>query len=58
MPTAVVMHAFWTETDPQTQQNEMTHFLKDLAAAGSALILLGFYAQGEVGLTLTGPLFG
>lgn len=58
VPTAVVMHPFWKESDPQTRTNEMNHFLKDVAAAGASLVLLGFYASDAVGLSLTGPLFG
>ncbi|NHN49048.1 DoxX family protein [Halostella sp. JP-L12] len=37
------MHDFWTVDDPQAQQNEMTHFLKNavLLAASLALLALG-----------------
>ena len=41
--TAIVMHAFWKETDPAARTNEMAHFMKDLAMAGAAL-LIAFYA--------------
>ena len=41
--TATVMHAFWKETDPAARMNEMSHFMKDLAMAGAAL-LIAFYA--------------
>ncbi len=37
--SAFTMHAFWKETDPATMQNEMAHFLKDLALAGGALFI-------------------
>ncbi|WP_328876747.1 DoxX family protein [Streptomyces sp. NBC_00287] len=59
VPTAVLMHAFWKETDPQARQMEMVHFQKDMALAGAALMLFGFVAHvgGALGLTLTGPLF-
>ena len=40
--TAFGLHAFWKETDPLTMQNEMSHFMKDLALAGAAL-LIAFY---------------
>lgn len=46
VPTAFIMHAFWKEEDPQARMNEMTHFMKDLALAGGAL-LIAYYA-GEV----------
>ncbi len=59
VPTAVLMHGFWKESDPQARQMEMIHFQKDLALAGASLMLLGLIAHtgGDLGLTLTGPLF-
>lgn len=56
LPTAVLMHAFWKETDAQMQQNEMTHFMKDLALAGAALAFFWIFSENP-GLTLTDPLF-
>ncbi|WP_149183754.1 DoxX family protein [Streptomyces sp. TRM49041] len=57
-PTAVLMHAFW-KSPPDDRQGEMTHFLKDCALGGAALMLLAFfsYAGSDLGLTITGPLF-
>jgi len=40
---AVMMHPFWKEEDPEAKMNEMTHFLKNMALAGAAL-LIAFYA--------------
>lgn len=58
LPTAVLMHPFWKETDPQNQQMEMVHFMKDISLGGAALALFGFFAgHEELGLTITGPLF-
>ncbi|ALC23450.1 DoxX family protein [Streptomyces pristinaespiralis] len=59
LPTAFVMHAFWTE-EGDARMEEMLHFMKDLALSGAALMLLAFfsYTGDELGLTLTGPLFG
>ncbi|MBB4931919.1 putative membrane protein YphA (DoxX/SURF4 family) [Lipingzhangella halophila] len=56
--TAFGFHAFWSETDPGTQQNEMNHFLKDIALAGASLVLFVVFSQADIGLTTTGPLFG
>ncbi|WP_175407287.1 DoxX family protein [Streptomyces sp. TRM64462] len=58
-PTAVLMHGFWKEPTPESRQGEMTHFLKDCALGGAALMLLAFfsYAGSDLGLTITGPLF-
>lgn len=58
LPTAVLMHAFWKESDPQTRQGEMVHFMKDTALGGAALMLFAFFASADdLGLTITGPLF-
>ncbi|MFG2292581.1 DoxX family protein [Streptomyces sp. NPDC048603] len=58
-PTALVMHAFWRESDPQNRMTERIHFLKDMALGGAALVLFAFfaYAGHDLGLMLTGPLF-
>lgn len=58
VPTAVLMHAFWKETDAQSKQMEMIQFNKDMALAGAALMLFAFFANvDDLGLTITGPLF-
>jgi putative oxidoreductase len=59
IPTAVLMHRFWGETDPATRQLEQIQFMKDIALAGAALALFAFfaYAGADLGLTITGPLF-
>lgn len=60
LPVAFYMHAFWKETDPQQQANQMAHFLKNMSMAGGALVL--FYTwnqlQADAGLSITDPLFG
>ncbi|GAB4415684.1 MAG: hypothetical protein Kow00106_11120 [Anaerolineae bacterium] len=40
VPTAFIMHNFWTVSDPQMRMMEMIQFSKDLALAGSALMFL------------------
>lgn len=57
LPTAVLMHGFWKDTDPMTKQMEMVQFNKDVALAGASLALFWVYSN-DPGLTLTGPLFG
>ncbi|WP_103501536.1 MULTISPECIES: DoxX family membrane protein [unclassified Streptomyces] len=59
MPTAVLMHGFWSQKDGGARQQEMIQFNKDLALAGAALMLFVFfaYAGSDLGLTMTGPLF-
>src|ERR671921_221793 len=38
VPTAVLMHNFWTVSDPQARQMDQIHFNKDIALAGGALL--------------------
>lgn len=59
LPTAVLMHAFWKESDGQARQLEMIQFQKDVALGGAALMLFALFsfAGDELGLTITGPLF-
>ena len=60
LPTAFLMHAFWKETDPQAKQIEMIQFQKDLGLAGAALLIFALVVDlgDDLGLTITGPLFG
>ncbi|MEU6545040.1 DoxX family membrane protein [Streptomyces sp. NPDC046859] len=59
IPAALLMHAFWKESDAQSRQLEMIQFLKDMALAGASLMLLALisHAGGDLGLTITGPAF-
>lgn len=59
VPTAILMHGFWKETDATAKMTEMVQFSKDLGLAGASLMLFAFfsYAGNDLGLTLTGPLF-
>jgi len=59
IPTAVLMHAFWKETDAQAKQLEMIQFQKDTALAGAALLIfaLVIMLDDDLGLTITDPLF-
>jgi uncharacterized membrane protein YphA (DoxX/SURF4 family) len=56
LPTALLMHAFWRETDPSAKQTEMIQFNKDMALAGAALAFFWAFSH-DPGLTVTGPLF-
>jgi uncharacterized membrane protein YphA (DoxX/SURF4 family) len=44
VPTAVLVHNFWRETDPQEKMLEQVHFNKDISLAGGALFLAAFVA--------------
>jgi uncharacterized membrane protein YphA (DoxX/SURF4 family) len=58
IPTAIIMHGFWRETDQQARMMEMVQFNKDLALGGASLALFAFFAHvNDLGLTITGPLF-
>jgi len=59
LPTAVLMHGFWSETDPAARVQEQTQFLKDLALAGAALVMFALFAYlgDDLGLVVVGPLF-
>ena len=59
VPTAVLMHNFWTVSDPQARQMELIQFNKDIALAGGALLAFALfaYAGDDLGLMITGPLF-
>jgi putative oxidoreductase len=58
VPTAMMMHAFWKETDAAAQQMEMVQFTKDISLAGAALAFVWVFSFEGIGLTLTGPLLG
>jgi uncharacterized membrane protein YphA (DoxX/SURF4 family) len=56
---AMVMHAFWKESDPQTQQNEMAHFMKNMSMAGAGIVIFWLYNQSQdVPASVTDALFG
>lgn len=59
LPTAVLMHGFWKETDGQAKQQELIQFQKDVALAGAALLAFALVVKlgDDLGLTITGPLF-
>ena len=57
--TAYYIHAFWKVEDPMEKMGEQTHFSKDIALAGGALILFYLFQQfGEaIDLTIEPALF-
>jgi putative oxidoreductase len=59
VPTAVLIHGFWKETDPQARQMEQVQFFKDLSLAGAALAFFVIFAYfGDViDLTITDSAF-
>ncbi len=59
VPTALLMHPYWKETDPGAKAGDRAHFLKDISLAGASLMLFAFFAFAgtSLGLTLTGSAF-
>jgi putative oxidoreductase len=49
IPTAIVMHNYWTLTDPMARANDQAHFNKDLALAGATL-LIWYFGSGPLSL--------
>ena len=48
IPTAFIMHNFWTVEEPMDRQNEQIHFMKDLALAGAAFLIWFLYITVHV----------
>ena len=58
VPTAFMMHNFWTIEDPQAKQGEMINFFKNLSLAGAALIIFVLVGSGtEFGPSITDGFF-
>ena len=51
LPVTVLMHNFWSYSDPQMAQMQMIHFMKNLSLIGGAL-LISFYGAGPHSLDL------
>ncbi|KQV74920.1 DoxX family protein [Aeromicrobium sp. Root344] len=54
--TAVMMHAFWKETDPTNKMMEMVQFNKDIALAGGALAIFFVLGSDFAPYTISNPL--
>jgi uncharacterized membrane protein YphA (DoxX/SURF4 family) len=46
IPTALLMHTFWKESDATAKQNETVAFFKNLSLAGAALIIFALLHNG------------
>jgi hypothetical protein len=40
VPTTLVGHPFWQETDPSTRRGQQTHLLKNLGLFGGLLLVI------------------
>ena len=43
VPVALIMHNFWTLTDPMARGNDRAHFMKDISLAGAAFLIWYFW---------------
>ena len=58
VPTAFMMHNFWTIQDEQAKQGETINFFKNISLAGAALIIFALVATGtEFGPEIRGAFF-
>ncbi|KAA1395543.1 DoxX family protein [Aeromicrobium ginsengisoli] len=55
--TAVMMHAFWKETDATNKMMEMVQFNKDVALAGGALVMFTILSSDFAPYTMVDSLF-
>lgn len=49
LPVTLIMHDFWSVTDPQMAQQQMTAFLKNLSMIGAAVLIM-FYGAGPISI--------
>lgn len=45
VPTAVIMHPFWKESDAMAKMNEQVAFMKDISLAGAALAIFALLSK-------------
>ncbi len=58
IPTALLMHNFWKESDATAKMTARTGFFKDIALAGAALMLFVFIGRGaDIGWHITSAFF-
>jgi len=59
IPISFFMHAYWKESDAQAKQGDQVMFNKNVGLIGGALAFFLLFAVtgGNLGLTITGPVF-
>jgi len=59
VPTALIMHDYWAQEDPEAKAADSIHFYKDTALAGAAVIIFYLYNQGQdIPASITHALLG
>lgn len=43
LPVSFMIHSFWKNSDPMAKMADMTHFLKNMALIGAALMLIASF---------------
>jgi uncharacterized membrane protein YphA (DoxX/SURF4 family) len=51
IPVSFQMHRFWEISDPAQQQAEMTNFMKNMALAGAALMMMQLHEPWPASVT-------
>jgi putative oxidoreductase len=54
VPVTLMMHNFWAVSDPAVAQDQMAHFMKNLALIGSALFI-SYFGAGPLSLDARVP---
>jgi putative oxidoreductase len=49
IPTAMLMHNYWTIKDPMARGNDQAHFIKDISMAGGAM-MIWYFGSGPFSL--------
>ncbi len=49
VPVTIMMHNFWSVTDPVVAQDQMAHFMKNVSLIGSALFI-SYFGSGSLSL--------
>ena len=53
VPVTLMMHQFWTATDPMIAADQMAHFVKNVSLIGSALFIF-YFGSGPLSLDARG----
>ena len=53
VPVTIMMHNFWSVSDPVAAQDQMAHFMKNVSLLGSALLIFHF-GSGPLSLDARG----
>ncbi len=49
IPVTIIMHNFWTVSDPMARQMQMAHFMKNVSMLGAAFMII-YFGSGPLSL--------